>query len=46
LDIKTVLHTEGHMVSHDYIHRVLLAEGFARLDRRTQMERKMGPRRC
>jgi hypothetical protein len=40
LDIKTVLHTEGHMVSHDYIHRVLTAEGFARISRRTQMERK------
>lgn len=40
LDIKTVLHTEGHMVSHDYIHRVLTAEGFARISRRTQLERK------
>lgn len=41
LDIKSVLHTEGHMVSHDYIHRVLTAEGFGRISRRTQMERKM-----
>ncbi|HXW68509.1 MAG TPA: transposase, partial [Dissulfurispiraceae bacterium] len=41
LDIKSVLHTEGQMVSHDYIHRVLRAEGFARIARRTQVERKI-----
>ena len=40
LDIKSVLHTEGNMVSHDYIDRVLVAEGFARLPKRTQIERK------
>ncbi len=40
LDIKSVLHTEGEMVSHDYIDRLLAAEGFARLPKRTQIERK------
>lgn len=40
LDIKSVLHTEGKMVSHDYIDRVLNAEGFARLPKRTQIERR------
>lgn len=40
LDIKTVLHTEGTLVSHDYIHRVLTLEKFARLPKRTQIERK------
>jgi hypothetical protein len=41
LDIKTILHTEGQMVSHDYIHRVLTAGGFSRISRRTQIERKI-----
>ncbi|MBU1599185.1 transposase [bacterium] len=40
LDIKGVLQTEGHRVSHDYIHRLLREEGFIRLPRRTQIERK------
>lgn len=40
LDIKSVLHTEGNLVSHDYIHRVLGSEGFARLPKRTQIEKK------
>lgn len=40
LDIKSVLHTEGEKVSHDYIDRLLVAEGFARLPKRTQIERK------
>lgn len=40
LDIKSVLHAEGKMVSHDYIDRLLVAEGFARLPKRTQIERK------
>ncbi|MFQ5688205.1 MAG: transposase [Candidatus Scalindua sp.] len=40
LDIKSVLHTEGKIVSHDYINRVLVKEGFARLPKRTQIERK------
>ncbi|VAX22531.1 hypothetical protein MNBD_IGNAVI01-1219 [hydrothermal vent metagenome] len=41
LDIKSALHSEGHMLSHDYIHRVLEAEGFARLPKRTQIEKKL-----
>lgn len=40
LDIKGILQTEGCMVSHDYIHRILTEEGFIRLPRRTQIERK------
>lgn len=40
LDIKSVLHAEGHMVSHDYIDRLLDAEGFARLPKRTYIERR------
>ncbi len=40
LDIKGVLHTEGYEVSHDYIDNALKKEGFARLPRRTQVERK------
>lgn len=40
LDIKSVLHTEGHEISHDYIYRVLDTEGFARLPKRTRIERK------
>lgn len=53
LDIKSVFHSEGKMVSHDYINRVLEAEGFARLPKRTQIERKLqsskiikAPRSC
>jgi len=40
LDIKSVLPEGGYRVSHDYIHRVLSKEGFVRLFRRTQIERK------
>jgi transposase len=40
LDIKTVLDSEGITVSHDYIHRVLKAEGFGRLPKRTQREKR------
>lgn len=42
LDIKGVLHTEDsrYRVSHDYIHRLLAQEGFVRLPRRTQIERR------
>jgi len=40
LDIKSVFHSEGKKVSHDYINRVLESEGFARLPKRTQIERK------
>lgn len=41
LDIKSALQAEGNKVSHDYIDRVLSAEGFARLPKRTQIERKL-----
>lgn len=40
LDIKGTLQTESYRVSHDYIHRILRKEGFIRLPRRTQIERK------
>jgi len=40
LDIEGVLQTEGYRISHDYIHRILREEGFIRLPRRTQIERK------
>jgi len=40
LDIKGILQTEGLRVSHDYIHHILREEGFIRLPRRTQTERK------
>ncbi len=40
LDIKGILQTEGLRVSHDYIHHILKEEGFIRLPRRTQTERK------
>ena len=42
LDIKTALDGLGHQVSHDFIHRVLVEDGFARLPRRTTLERRMG----
>jgi len=41
LDIKSVLHSEGYVISHDYIYRILDSEGFARLPKRTRIERKM-----
>lgn len=40
LDIKSILNTEDYDISHDYIYNVLTQEGFARLPRRTQTERK------
>jgi len=40
LDIKTALGGLGHQVSHDFIHRVLVEDGFARLPRRTALERR------
>lgn len=42
LDIKTALDALGHQVSHDFIHRVLVEDGFARLPRRTTLERRKG----
>jgi hypothetical protein len=42
LDIKGALDALGHQVSHDFIHRVLVEDGFARLPRRTTLERRKG----
>jgi len=42
LDIKGALDALGHQVSHDFIHRVLVEDGFARLPRRTVLERRKG----
>lgn len=39
LDIQTVLHTQGYSVTHDYIFRVLKGDGFARLPKRTAIEK-------
>lgn len=35
LDIQAALETMGHKVSHDFIHRILIADGFHRLPRRS-----------
>jgi len=40
LDIQTVLHTQGYRVTHDYIFRVLKEDGFARLPKRTSIEKR------
>jgi hypothetical protein len=42
LDIKAALGALGHQVSHDFIHRVLVEDGFARLPRRTAIEKRKG----
>ncbi|NTV58699.1 MAG: hypothetical protein HGA74_15660 [Deltaproteobacteria bacterium] len=42
LDIKAALGALGHQVSHDFIHRVLVEDGFARLPRRTTLEKRRG----
>jgi hypothetical protein len=42
LDIKGALDALGYQVSHDLIHRVLVEDGFARLPRRTALERRKG----
>jgi len=39
-DIKSHLDAKGHKTSQKTIHRILAAEGFARLPKRTRMERK------
>jgi len=41
LDIQTVLHTQGYGVTHDYIFRVLKNDGFARLPKRTSIEKRL-----
>lgn len=42
LDIKAALDALGYQVSHDFIHRVLVEDGFARLPRRTVIDRRKG----
>ena len=42
LDIKAALGTLGYKVSHDFIHRVLVQDGFERLPRRTTLEKRKG----
>jgi hypothetical protein len=42
LDIKGALEALGHQVSHDFIHRVLVEDGFTRLPRRTVIEKRKG----
>ena len=42
LDIKAPLDALGYQVSHDFIHRLLVEDGFARLPRRTAFERRKG----
>ena len=42
LDIKAALGAREHHVSHDFIHRVLVEDGFARLPRRTTLEKRRG----
>jgi hypothetical protein len=42
LDIKAALDALGYQLSHDFIHRVLVEDGFARLPRRTVVERRKG----
>lgn len=37
-DIKTILNAKGHSISLDTIHKILKAEGFASLPRRTKKE--------
>jgi transposase len=42
LDIQAALDTMGHKLSHDFIHRVLVEDGFTRLPRRNTVEKKRG----
>jgi len=42
LDIKAALGALGSQISHDFIHRVLVEDGFARLPRRTAYEKRKG----
>lgn len=39
LDIQSILNSKGCNVSHDYVHSVLKADGFAKLPKRTELER-------
>lgn len=40
LDIKSTLQTQGIMVSHDFIYKIVSADGFSRLPKRTTSEKK------
>lgn len=40
LDIKSILHTEGQIISHDYINQILISEGFTRLPKRTRIQKQ------
>jgi transposase len=42
LDIQATLDTMGHKTSHDFIHRVLVEDGFSRLPRRNTPEKRKG----
>jgi transposase len=39
LDIKSIFHAKGHELSHGYIHKVLQKDGFAKLLKRSAIER-------
>ena len=39
LDIKAILHSKGHDISHDYIFNVLKLDGFSRLPKRSLLEK-------
>jgi len=42
LDIQAALDTMGHKASHDFIHRILVEDGFSRLPRRNVLEKRKG----
>jgi transposase len=42
LDIKAALGALGYEISHDFIHRVLVEDGFARLPRRSALDKRRG----
>jgi len=42
LDIQAALDAMGHQASHDFIHRILVEDGFARLPRRSTLEKRRG----
>ena len=42
LDIQAALDAMGHRASHDFIHRILVEDGFSRLPRRNTVEKRKG----
>jgi hypothetical protein len=46
LDIQAALDTMGHKASHDFIHRILVEDGFSRLPRRNTLEKRKGSVSC